>query len=277
MKNLYINGLQIHSNTTDLGFVISQTSEGFEFPDIRLNHYDKPGEHGAIVSNQLYSARTFILQGRVSGATIAQYQLNRRLLQNAVRIVKDSNSAPIPLLLKFQTMDDLQLQANVYIAKLPKFKQKSLNHSEFYLELLAPDPYLYNQSATQQNINIPSGGGATYPVIYPVVYSAKTGGTANITNNGDATGPLTSPFIKNLTTGDIFLVNYTLQTGDVLVVDMANKTMVLNGTTNAMQYFASGNAWINFPPGVNNVTFSSSISANTGTVAISYRDAYVGV
>src|SRR3954453_13860225 len=84
-----------------------------------------------------------------------------------------------------------------------------------------------------------------------------TGGSVTVNNAGDSNtfpvvtfnGPLTSPYINNTTTGEVFKVNRTLASGEVVVVDMQNKTMVLNATTNALQYFDSTNTWLSLTPG----------------------------
>lgn len=285
MQNIYINSLQIHSNTTDIGYVVYNPDTGMDFPEVRLTKYFKPGDHGAVVANQLYGGRPIQLNGRISGNTIAQFESNRRALEAALAIVKDANAVSQSLLLKFLTMDNLSLQAQIYVNNPPQLVRQSLNHALFYLDLYAPDPNFYDQSQQSFTLNIPSGGGVAIPVIFPMVLAAKTGGSVTINNSGDAysppvltiTGPLTSPYIANLTTGNVFKVNLTLASSDILVVDMAAKTMVLNGNTNALQYWDSGNTWWKLAPGNNLVTLGSSLSADTGNVQVAFRNAYLGI
>lgn len=285
MQNIYINGLQIHSNVTDLGFVVYMPILGLEFPNVRFSPYDKPGEHGSILPSSFYSGRTITINGRISGNTPSQYLLNRRTLTNILRILLTSLNTPTPLLLQFLTLDGLSLQANCFLSKMPTLTDRSLNHGLFTIELFAEDPYLYDQNIQTNTINMPSGGGATYPVIYPVTYAAKTGGQLTLNNAGDADtypiitlyGPLTSPIINNVTLGTTFVVNLTLNSGDVLVIDMAKKTMVLNGITNAMQYFNLNNTWLTLQPGNNLFSLSSSLSSDSGYMTVSFRNAYIGV
>jgi phage-related protein len=284
MKSMHLGNLQIHSNSINLDFTVNDHS-GLDSPDIRLSSYNRPGEHGAIVSNQLYGGRTITIQGRIAGSSMQQYMQNRRSLQNTLRIIKDANTVSQPVLLRFQTTDDLQLQASIYAASKFDLREKSPIFCEFFLELFAADPNLYDQSLQVATVTPPAGGGATYPVIYPVNYSAKTGGSAVINNAGDAntyplltfTGPLTSPFVINTTTGETFKVNATLNTGDTLLCDMTTKTMLLNTTTNAMNYFDPSNIWMSLQPGDNNITFGTSLSSDTGNVSVSFRSAYIGV
>jgi phage-related protein len=284
MKAIYIGSLQVHSNSTDVGYVVNNHS-GFDSPDIRLSQYNRPGEHGAVVTNQLYGGRTITLEGRIAAATSELYQQRRRALSSAVRIFKDANAVSQPVLLKFQTMDDLLLQTDIYSATRLEFKERTPVWCEYYLELFASDFNLYDQSAQTTSITPPTGGGVTYPVIYPVSYAASAGGTVTINNAGTSNtfptvtfnGPLTAPFINNMTTGETFQINRTLIAGETLVVDMQSKTMLLNGTTNALQYFVSSNTWLSLIPGSNIVTLGSSLSSDTGNVTITYRSAYIGV
>lgn len=283
MQKIYINGLQIHSNTQDLGFVVN-TMKGLDYPDVREGPYDKPGEHGVVVPNEFYGGRPILVNGRVSGTTVNQHYTNRRLLSNALSISLNSLNIASPILLQFTTMDNLNLQCYCRRSRKPEFTEKSLNHSTFLIELLAEDPNLYDQSIQTSSVSTPSGGGAIYPVIYPVTYAAQTGGTIVINQSGNSymfpvitlNGPLTSPIITNLTTGDVFQVNYSLLSGDTMVIDMANKTMLLNGN-NAMQYFNLNNTWVSLLAGNNTIKLATSLSADKGNAVISFQNSYIGV
>jgi Phage tail protein len=285
MKTIYLGSLQVHSNSDNtIGYVVYNHS-GFDSPDVRLSQYNRPGEHGAVVTNQLYGGRTITLEGRIAAASTALYQQRRRDLQNALRIIKDANAVSQPILLKFQTLDDLLLQTYIYAATKLEFKERTPVFSEYYLELFASDYNFYDQSAQTSTLTPPSGGGVTYPIIYPVTYGASTGGSVTVSNAGTSNtfpnvtfnGPLTSPYINNTTTGETFQINRTLVSGESIVVDMQNKTMVLNGSTNALQYFVSTNTWLSLIPGDNLVNLGSSLSSDTGNVSISFRSAYIGV
>lgn len=285
MQSIFLNGLQIHSNNQEIGFVVNIPLKGLEFPGVRLNPYQKPGEHGAVVPNAFYDGRTIELTGRIYHPVIATYLQYRRALSNTMRLVQNSLNIAQPLVLQLNTMDGLSLQANVYPSQPLQLIEKSLNHCDFIIDLFAPDPNLYDQSSQRATISVPTGGGATYPVIYPVTYAAKSGGSLIVTNAGDSdtfplitfNGPLTAPLIINQTTGASFQVNVTLLAGDVLVIDMANKTMVLNGSTNAMQYFVVTNTWMSLQPGSNLIKLSSGISADSGNARFDYFNAYIGI
>lgn len=288
MKNLFLNGLQIHSSLQEIGFVVEDGHQGFDDPNRRTPMYDKPGANDDVVSNSWYGARQLQIPGRVSGLTIAQHRLNRRSLQNALRIIKDLNGQALPILMTFQTDDDLFLQAEVHGQdgqQAVQFINKSLNHSGFVLNLVAPDHRFYSQSQQNVTVNLPSSSGLVYPVIYPVTYPAAIGGQATVNNAGDENtpfvltfyGPLTNPFIKNLTTGESFQVNLTLNSGDFLTIDMLNNTMVLNNISNALSAFVLSNVWMELIPGDNVIQFGSGMSSDSGYSILSFRSAYLGI
>jgi hypothetical protein len=288
MRNLFINGLQIHSNVQDLGFVMYNNYTGFDNPIGRTPSYDKPGEHGEVVSNWLWGPRPMTIPGRVSGQTIGEYNLNKRSIQNAMRIIKDANGISQPILMAFETDDGLQLQANIFgqdQLQPVQIMEKSPNHADFILSIMAPDYRFYSQSVINDTINLPVGGGVVLPIIIPVTFGAATGGQETITNSGDENspfvltfyGPLTNPFITNLTTGESFATNIALGDGDKLEIDMAEKTMVLNDSSNALSSFVLTNLWMELIPGDNMIKLGSGLSSDVGYANINFRNAYLGI
>jgi len=286
LSSAFLNGTQIHANTGAPSIYLTQDSSGFEFPDInRFNPYAKPGESGSIVPNSFYDGRTITLSGYVAGASPAEYLANKRTFFGLLAIIQNSINIAKPILLTFTTLDGLELQCYCFASQSPKFTEKSLTHGIFQIQLYAEDFNLYSQAVQLQTINIPSGGGLLFPAIAPFSFPAESGGSAVLTNNGNSNtfptvtfyGPLVSPFVKNVTLGEQFIVNHTLISGDILVVDMLNKTMLLNGN-NAMSYFDYLNQWLSLQPidfGTNTIDFGSGLSSDTGYVSFSWQDAYL--
>lgn len=284
---MFLNGFQIHSNTVDVGLVLYKNWQGLEGPDMRLSSYVRPGEHGAQISNQLYGGRTITLPGRIAARDITTYQSLRRKLMEALRIIKDAKAVSQPVLLTFTTMDGLQLQANVYLKDTLQLPTNSLENANFLISLFSPDAPLYSQSVSTYSISMPTTTGVVYPVIYPVTYPAVNGGQAAVNNAGDMdtpmviifNGPLTSPFITNLTTGETFLIHYTIPAGQYIIVDTSKNpapSILLNGQSNMLQYFDLGNTWMELVPGNNNLKIGTSLTSDSGNVQVQFRSAYFG-
>lgn len=262
MQSLTLNSLLIHDITQSdgLGYAIHTPVSGIDFPAIRLASQDKPGEHGAILSNQLYGGRQVHLTGIVWGDTVSSYNSRRRALQACIRIVKN-NFISLPLLCQFVTDDGLSLQFYCYASQF-QLDEQEVTHGNYLMGLFAPDPNLYNQSTTTHSIAV--------------------GGATTFADNGDANtypvftfnGPLTNPIITNAATGETFKLNEVIVTGHSVVVDMQNKTIVLDGTTNEMQAFDINNTWISLVPGNNSISLAAT---GAGNVSGTYRDAWIGI
>lgn len=283
MKSIYFDSLLLHTNTGAATYVVKTPIEGFEYPEMRLSKYARSGEYGAIVPNALYDGRQITLQGYVLASTSAAYEAARRTLQGAVAISKDSSNKIQPHTLKFTTMDDLAVQCDVYVKNL-QMRVDNLIGGEFFLDLYAPDYQLYSQSAASASLTRTVGGGFVLPVVLPIISAASTGGTATATNNGTAesfptvtiSGPMTNPIITNSTLNRYVQLNLTINTGEQVVIDMKNKTIVKDGQS-VMQNKVAGSQfwWLN--PGDNVLRVQSSSGSDAGTVQVSFRHAYLGV
>lgn len=283
MRSIFFNSLQIHANTGSSTYVVKVPIEGLEYPEIRLSKYSRVGEYGAIVPNILYNGRQITLSGYVLASTSAAYEAARRGLEGALAISKDSNNKVSAATLKFTTMDDLALQCDVHVKNF-QMRINNIIGGEFFLDLYAPDYQLYSQTLSSVTLSRTVGGGATLPWILPIILSASSGGTATATNNGTAesfptvtiTGPMTNPIIINSTLNRYIQLNLAINTGEQVVIDMKNKTILKDGQS-VIQNKVAGSQfwWLN--PGANLLQVQSSSGSDVGSVQVNYRAAYLGV
>lgn len=284
MKSAYINSYQIHSNTANPNGIYLHTGwEGLGFPELRLSNYVRPGEHGAFVSNNLYGGRRIFLRGTIHGTNLTTYETARREFIKNLALTKDASNIIQPIVLKMTTMDDLALQVDVHV-KDYRLEKTNLFADEFYLDLYAPDFFLESQSLSSSTVLRSSGGGAIYPVIYPVVYSATTGGTEIIINNGTAeaypiitiNGPITNPIIENSTVDRYIELTVTLGSGETVTIDMRNRT-ILKGSQSIIGDKSGGSKFWYLESGSNTIRFLTSNTGDTGNIQIGYRDSYLGI
>jgi len=285
MKNFYIDSFQLHDNQTSIGYALQIPIEGLQMPDIRFASVPRAGEHGALMANQLYDARLIILKGKIYGDTVGEYNLRRRALQNAIRILKDSNTFPIAKTLSFTTMDDLALQVKGYLYAQPKIPMANLTVGDFEITFYCPEYYLESQNTQVKNILTPFGGGFTLPVIFPISFEVEQGGNTVLNNAGDAEyyptitlkGLLTNPILYNTTINKYIALNLTISTGDInnVVIDMRNKTILQNGTP-IMNDLITGSSWWWLEAGDNNISLTTSSSSDTGEMDVSYKESFIG-
>jgi hypothetical protein len=277
------SSLQIHSNTSDIGYVI-QSIEGLEYPSTRISVINRGGEHGTFFASSFYGERRVTLEGRLYADSSVTNETRRRNLESILDIERDANGVPAHKNLKFTTLDDLQLQISCIVAAPLKMPVGRPRDSAFQIDLVA---YYAIQSQTQhsESFTSPSGGGFILPVVLPVTFTASSGSNKTITNAGttDAnpaivfTGPLTNPALSNVTLGKSIALTRTLNSGDIVTLDMREKAALLNGTTNIIGDITSASQWWWLSPGNNDIQFSTSNSADTGSATLIWRDAYLGV
>lgn len=104
-----------------------------------------------------------------------------------------------------------------------------------------------------------------------------SGGTVVVTGNRPTPaimtiqGPVVNPRIINQTDGLTLAFVITLGASDVLSIDLANKTVTLNGVTNSRNTLQEPNWWL-FNPGSTFVVFGG--VSGSGTLTIAYRNAW---
>ena len=157
----------------------------------------------------------------------------------------------------------------------------------FLIEFKAPDWRFYSQVLTSHDMGqtFVKGGGAI-PMAIPWAIPVSTASVIDkiVTNQGNEatdpiftiTGPGTTFTITNFTTGKTFILSTTLGAGDVVVIDIKNRTVILNGTDNLYPDI-TGDFW-SLIPGENELRFfvTGGLTVDTN-LNLSYRDAYNGV
>lgn len=284
MQSIHVDDLLLHHNTAPQGFW-AQMGEGMDSPDLRVSRYVRHGEHGAFVSNHFYGGRLITLTGTMEGSTPTEYQQLRRQLMEKLRYQKSSTGVPILRTMKVTTLDSLAVQASVVLVAPPMLKAEKMTTADFLLQFFSPDYAWYSQQVNTESFAVPSGGGAIYPVIYPVTYAPATGGAKIVTNAGTVesypvlilNGPLNNPIIRNTTVNRYIELNLTISTGEQLIVDMLKKTAILNGSTPVVANLSSGSKYWWLEPGDNAVSIQTSNGGDAGNVQLQWRNAYLSI
>lgn len=266
-------------------YIVHSGLEGLDMPDMRINNFDRPGEDGQFVSSALYSGRMLSISGSVKNTTCDQFEAARQSLIQACAISRDNNRYPILKRIEFTTK-----AGNSYFCEgqVTRVKLPVETITDFLINIVAPDPMIFGSSVvTSGQISRPSGGGVVYPVVYPAVYTSSTGGSAAVVNNGSASswptitlrGPLTNPVIYHQESGTLFALNYVLASGSTIVIDMKNKTVILDGSVSLLSSVdrTSGSDWFELLPGSNVLIFSTGSTGDAGTLEVRFFNAYIGV
>lgn len=282
MNDFNIGSLKIlGTGVTD--YIVQTPLEGFESPDYRTTEYENPGEDGGTVSSQQYGMRAMSIPGIIKGNDPTQYESNRRALSSAMALKRDAFASPVPTRLTWTTLAGSSYFIDAY-PKKPLFNYADVNNTRFLLQFTADDPTIYGSTLVSSGAIVrASGGGFILPVVFPIVSSAAIGGTATVANAGNApskptvtfTGPLTNPYLLNNANSKYMQLNYTIPSGSFVTINMANKTIMLNGVSSILSTKADGSSWFEIEPGNNILTFSTGSSSDTGSALVEFYPGYL--
>ena len=275
---VYLNGYAI--NDPLVNRVYLDAIDGLGLPTIRTSSDQNSGRDGGYVSAQFYGPRRVSLTGRVFSSDVVEYEQTRRDLQAALQ------GFTVDLRLLTTAGKSYQLSCNVISFDLPMDRRNF--STDFKLELVAPDPVIYEYTSGTE-LSAPLfklvSGGYTFPVTYPYTYAPSTQPTS-INNTGlvpvkpriELTGVMTNPRVLNRLTGLLVQLN-DLVTGpdDLVVIDMYESTVTLNGTTIFYKRDTQTTTFWSLLPGENLVELSTIGSGDTVTGVVKWRPGVMGI
>jgi Phage tail protein len=151
----------------------------------------------------------------------------------------------------------------------------------------AMDPRKYNAEPTSVFLPLGTGvlTGATFDATFDLLFQpagTPPPGVASVTNTGTATtfptvtiiDAIATPSLQNLTTGKTLTLNLTMVAGDVLVVDMAKRSVRLNGAS-VLGAVATGSEFWSLAAGLNYVALRAPITTSGATGTMTYRSASI--
>jgi hypothetical protein len=253
-------------------------------PGIRSNDLAKPRQHGSYAGLSFYDERIFTVDLEVfapkSGASF----------ESVIAGIGSAFTISDPaLLLPFEFLLPGWVESRRLLCRPTKFAQPidqwfQFNRSKAPVEFTAPDPLIYSSTLHTQSTGLPSPtAGLTFPVTFNVTFGASTGGSMSVTNAGNftsppvitITGPVTNPTISLPASGAFMKFNISLGASDVLVIDMAARTVTLNGTASRYNTVSTGSSWWGIVPGTSSIGVASTDSAAvTATFTVAWRDAW---
>lgn len=289
IASVALDGLTLHDiNDPTCPYSVSKKGlDGLAEPTYRTTAYERAGEDGGDVASSYVGMRAIALSGRVRGSDDASFAQVRRALLVKGRIDRDSNSRPVAKQLVVTTLAGETFTAEVHVRKL-SIQIEDNNVADYLFELLAPKGYLEGTTSTSSGqVARPTSVGANFPWVFDptIEFGLTTGGTFVVDNPGTADtwpvltlrGPLTDPVIRHQGTGKFMELDTTLTSDDEVVIDMRNKTVVLNGSSNYLYTRTTDSEWFSLAPDSNVISFDTSNVSDTGTVELTYVPAYLGI
>lgn len=281
MNILLNNILSLSADPNGGNFIITGVT-GLGAADIRTSSFLFSGRSGGLVTDQFYGFRNIAITGKIGSieSDRQQHQLDRVAMFNALPI-----GAVIPVYITVFSGQTYRIDCKVTDLKVEYSRAGYM--SDFLIQLTAGDQLFYStdggdeQTATV-NLQAQTGGYVT-PYDLPVDWAEGAQPTI-VNNSGTAVAfPVIElhdeshdPRITNQTTGETFGLNISTEDGDLIVIDMGNRTVTLNGS-NIMGNRTDDSSWWGMPPGDNSIVLTSDTTDDTVYAVLKWRNGLSGI
>lgn len=277
LTSIVINSLTI--GTVASGYLFTNLN-GFGFPETRVDVKNRGNYDGAKLGNYRYGKRVMAVEGNIYGTSPSDYEDKRQALEKAVRLDDGLTTMTI------NTRGGLTLESEVILNAMFEAPYSSGNMvlGRFRIELVAPYPWLKGSTENSQDVDVFSGGGGTLPATLPMSLGVGGTGAETINNAGNGKaypvikiyGEITKPSLRNETTDKSFSLNYTLSNStDYIEIDIYNRTVLLNGISNLLQYFSGD--WFALEPGNNEIKLTGTNQTASAKAVVEWRHHYLGI
>lgn len=246
--------------------------DGLTTPSYAVSESVIAGARGSRHNRSLMRKRQITLEILLHADTEADYFNKREALLSAT--LPDNGEGELTI-----TLDGVQYLLNA-VPQSTEINWPQGNYAPVQVQFVCYDPTIYSSTLYEEaDIIIRSGGGLTFPLVFPLTFVTTNSGTATATNGGNVyvwpvitlSGLMTNPLVRNLTTDEYLQLTYTSGVNDEIVIDMANRTIVLNGVTSLITELADGSDFWNLQPGDNEINISTGSSSDTGTLTLTWR------
>lgn len=264
---------------TPYTFPADEVANLWDLAEIRSSDLEIPGRNGVQGGDDLYGGLSLTFQIEVDADTPAGLQS----ALDDLRAAFARSDIDLPLYAQFLGTQRLRwvrprrFGAPVVVA--------DDNSARVAVQLMVTDPFAYADTEESGSTTLTvSDDGLVFPVTFPVTFGAVSGGagTFNAHNAGSApapwlasiTGPISDASIENLTTGEAFGLSGDIESGHTLSLDSKEKTLLLDGSTNASEMRAAGVQWFDLQPGDNTIRFFATNEPPYGVLTMTWRSAW---
>jgi hypothetical protein len=292
----YYNGLLVGNGTP---YQIIDIDGLADQPGLRVQDTPRGYNDGFLTGRDFYNGRTVtftlnIFAGNGNSAHANWLILQKKFAPMATlqtpNFVNGDTPLPSTGAMQFKLS---QTDTDMYLFCRPRSRKAKIDPEYTYgfikaqVEFFAPDYryYSYNVYGVGGNISPAVANGRTYNRTYNLAYNqalpGNGGATATVNNQpGSAatgpwvtiTGPCVNPQITNLSTSAFIGFNVSLSAADILLIDMTNNVVTLNGG-NARNLVSPGSQFFTIPAGTSQSVYFTALTS-TGTAQVTYRQAY---
>ena len=256
--------------------------DGLEaLPEIRNQDDNRGYADGMFSGRDFLGGREISMIIQILGSSNATAQLNFNTLQRAL-LPQQSGTTPLYFILSNAAGEQV-INARVRGLQATVDPDYTYGYITAQVVFFCPDPLYYNSNVQTATLLYTLPTGRTYDRTYNVTYG---GGSViistTISNSGWATtyptiaisGPITNPTVGNTTENKALNFVGTYSSSDILLVDLYNKLITLNGAP-ARNTLISGE-WFSAQPGNNQfyLTGTGTLAGTTQAV-VTWQSAFV--
>jgi phage-related protein len=272
------------------GFVFGGASSPYQvlsvdglkaLPSLRVQDSDRGYQDGAISGRDFLSARQITITLQIMSGNGLSAQANYNALQAALQPQQSGTS---PLQFQLAPGDNFQyVSARVRRATATVDPDYTYGRIKAQYEFFCPDPRYYDYTVQTGSMLPTTIVGRTYNRTYNMTYGGGSlTGNLSVQNNGSTTtyplitinGPVTNPSVGSFTANAALSFNYTMAQSDVIVINLLNRTISLNGNP-ARNLLKGSSSWFGATPGSNLFYFTGTSSIIGATQAtVQWNNAY---
>lgn len=257
---------------------------GYGVPGMRTSDDPVPQDDGSWTGPDYLTSRDLGLTIIIRGSTPDEAVQNAEALLTAWNLDTsiDGYGSRMQMNLKMPGIDERIIRGRPRRADLRTARIVGTNIAA-ELEFFCPDPLWYSVTEHTQAFSLSEPEtGRGYDRGYDYGYGGATTSGIELLNNAGSrgvwptatiAGPVVNPYIQNLDTGQTLTFTITLAADETLVVDFAEKTVLLDGTSS--RYFTKSGEWFKLAVGDNNIRFGSGSYDAAATLTMAWRDAWV--
>ena len=269
-------GVILNTEVVSSPFVDITVVSGLDNASYRVTEREREGMDGGFIDALYEKMRLIVLEGVIYNATETYLDQLK------------ANFAPMaivqPFYFRHPVVGERIVYAKSYGINFKIDSRRPLGVVSFQIQLKAEDPTIWGSLISGSTIIGGASTGYGFPMSFPLGFggTSSTNGTVTIINAGnkdaDATftiiGDVTNPAISNDTTGQKLTFGITLTPTDSLVVNLRNKTVILNGSSNRRGIMLNISRWFMLQSGSNSIRFLGTPGATPPGMSFITRSAY---